>query len=78
MAAMNPIPTPIDLRSRLAALTHAQVQELARKTAVPFTTLWKVRGGETANPRLETVRAIWPELIGQPGAPAIPEPAKAA
>lgn len=69
---MNSIPTPAELRSRLAALTHAQVQALAEKTSVPFTTLWKVRGGETSNPRLETVRAVWPELVRLECAPAKP------
>ncbi len=60
---MNPIPTPQDVRDKLSALSHAQVLALAERTAVPFTTLWKVRTGETKNPRLETVFAIWPELM---------------
>lgn len=66
----------------LLNLGHAQVQELSAKTRTPFTTLWKIRSGETDNPRLETVRAIWPELSGasdgrtqQHGSP--PRPAQA-
>lgn len=65
------IPSAAELRARLAELGHAQVQALAARASVPFTTLWKIRTGETADPRLETVRAIWPELIGTEGAPAV-------
>ena len=68
------IPSPEQVRTRLEALGHAGIKALADKTGVPFTTLWKVRAGETSNPRLETVRAIWPELIGTSGAPAVLEP----
>ena len=57
------IPSTHDVRERLHELGHAQVQELSAKTGTPFTTIWKIRTGETDNPRLETVRAIWPELI---------------
>ena len=56
------IPSPAQVRERLAKLGHAQVQALAAKTGTPFTTLWKIRSGETLDPRLETVRAIWAEL----------------
>jgi predicted transcriptional regulator len=70
------IPSAAELRERLALMGHAQVQALAARAHVPFTTLWKIRTGETADPRLETVRAIWPELIETEGAPAVPEPAK--
>lgn len=69
---MNTIPAPSDVRAKLAALTHAQVLALAERAGVPFTTLWKVRSGETMNPRLETVCAIWPELIEAAGAPEVP------
>ena len=60
------IPSSDELRAKLSALGHAELMGLAERTATPFTTLWKIRSGETANPRLETVRAIWPELIGTP------------
>ena len=66
------IPTSSQLRAKLNALSWAQVQELCRKTGAPFTTVWKIRSGETADPRLETVRLIWPELIGAEGAPPVP------
>jgi hypothetical protein len=66
---ISDIPTPQQIRDQLASLNHAAVQALSASSGVPFTTLWKIRSGETDNPRLETVRAIWPELIGtQPAA----------
>ena len=66
------IPTSSELRSKLTALSWAQVQELCRKTGAPFTTVWKIRSGETADPRLETVRLLWPELVSADGAPEVP------
>ena len=62
----NIIPTAEHIRAALLVLTHAQVQEVARKADVPFTTLWKLRTGETENPRIETVRRVWPELSAAP------------
>jgi predicted transcriptional regulator len=50
------IPSQAEVQSDLLTLGHAQMQELARVSGVPFTTLWKVRSGETTNPGLETVR----------------------
>lgn len=49
------IPTADEVRSALAGLGHAQMQELSRLSGVPFTTLWKVRDGTTANPGIKTV-----------------------
>ena len=59
----NIIPSAQHVRAALLALSHAQVLEIARASSVPFTTLWKLRTGETENPRIETVRRIWPELV---------------
>lgn len=75
---MTTVPTPEQVRLLLSAMSHAQVLALSDKAGVPFTTLWKVRTGETKNPRLETVCAIWPELIGQPSAPTAPTQQEAA
>ena len=69
---MNSIPSPAQVRALLEPMNQAAIQSLAVRSGVPFTTLLKVRTGETANPRLETVRAIWPELIGAAGAPEVP------
>ena len=66
------IPSATELRERLLALTYAQLQALCNKTGAPFTTVWKIRAGETENPRLETVRAIWPELPALALCPGFP------
>lgn len=50
------VPSASDVRALLARLSHAQLQRLASDSAVPFTTLWKIRDGTTTNPGLETVR----------------------
>ena len=52
---LNQIPRAADIRAQLEKLGHAQTQELARLSNVPFTTLWKIRSGETTNPRIDTV-----------------------
>ena len=59
------IPTAAEIRRRLLSLSWAEVQELCKKTGAPFTTVWKIRAGDTTDPRLETVRAIWPDLPAQ-------------
>lgn len=66
------IPSAGEVRSRLQALEPGQLEALAQRSGVPVTTLIKVRNGQTANPRLETVRVIWPELISAEDAPAVP------
>ncbi|MFY7867186.1 hypothetical protein [Roseateles sp.] len=58
----NEIPSTDQLRQRLLKLSWAQVREICKRTGVPVTTVWKVRSGETVNPGIETVRAIWPDL----------------
>lgn len=56
------IPSASDVRQALEVLGHAQMKALAELSGVPFTTLWKVRSGETPNPRLETVRQFMPHI----------------
>lgn len=58
----TPFPSVPEVRARLRALTHSQMQELAQASEVPFTTLWKVRSGETANPGIETVRKFFAHI----------------
>lgn len=58
------IPSAAEVRARLESLSAADLEALAGRVSVPVTTLIKVRNGQTANPRLETVRAIWSELLG--------------
>lgn len=50
------VPSAGDVKVLLGRLSHAQLQRLAAESEVPFTTLWKIRDGTTANPGLETVR----------------------
>lgn len=55
-------PSPEEVRKHLESLSHAEVTALAAESGVPFTTLWKIRQGDTPNPRLKTVHDLWPEL----------------
>ena len=50
------IPSASEIRVRLKVLSHADLRVLSATSGVPFTTLWKVRSGETPNPGIETVR----------------------
>lgn len=52
------IPSAATVRALLEPLTNSQLQTLAKRSGVPFGTLWKVRSGETSDPRLETVRKV--------------------
>lgn len=56
------IPSAEEVRGALLGLTYAQMHELSRLAGVPFTTLWKVRCGDTPNPRLDTVRKFAPHI----------------
>jgi transcriptional regulator with XRE-family HTH domain len=56
------IPSAQEVRQRLLALSWSQLRDICERTGAPFTTVWKVRSGETSNPGLETVRLIWPDL----------------
>ncbi len=62
------LPSTADVRDRLRTMTRVQLQALADKTGIPFHTILKIQLGTTDNPRLETVRAIWPELVSMEGA----------
>jgi len=56
------IPSAEEVKTALQDLTYAQMRQLSRLSGVAFTTLWKVRAGETLNPGLETVRALLPHI----------------
>ena len=58
----NMIPTSLQVRERLATLTYGQVTALARLSGVPLTTLWKVRNGDTQDPRIDTVAQFLPHI----------------
>lgn len=58
------IPTAAYVSKQLQALGHAQIQDLAKRSGVPFTTLWNIRAGLTENPGLMTVKKFFPFLCG--------------
>lgn len=57
------IPSASHLRERMEHLDKGEMESLAKRSGVPFHTLRKLATGETGNPRLETVRQLWPELV---------------
>jgi predicted transcriptional regulator len=57
------IPSATHLRERMEHMNWSDLEALAKRSGVPFHTLRKLASGETVNPRLETVRQLWPELL---------------
>ena len=53
------IPPISAIKSKLGAMSHADIQALADASKVPFTTLLKIRSGITVNPGIETVRKFY-------------------
>lgn len=68
------IPSAQDVRDKLAPLNMRELELLAERSGVPFTTIYKIQRGETKNPGIETLRKF---LLHIP-IPAEAEPAKAA
>jgi predicted transcriptional regulator len=58
----TPIPTGDTVRARLAPFSIKQLESIAEASGVPFTTLYKIQRGETANPGIETVGRFWMHL----------------
>lgn len=56
----NSIPSAEEIRAALSPLSLKQLARLAQLSGVPFTTIYKVKRGETSNPGLETVRQFMP------------------
>lgn len=56
------IPTPDQVREALMALKHSQMQDLAQRSGVPFTTLWNIRSAATKNPGIKAVHAFYPHI----------------
>ncbi len=56
------IPSVDLVRTQLQNLPDNGLKTIASQSGVPFTTLWKIRAGETANPGIETVRKFYPFL----------------
>lgn len=66
----TPFPSADQIKARLNGLSAAKLQQLSTDSKVPYTTLNKMRRGETHNPRIETVRAFWPHLPAEDKATA--------
>lgn len=66
----TPIPSALQVRAWLLPLDSKQLQRLAELSKVPFGTLWKIRAGDTKDPRIETVRQIGMSLSEAIKAPA--------
>ena len=56
------IPSSDAVREALQPLSRQQLIRLASLSGVPFTTLQKIARGETADPRLDTVRCFMPHI----------------
>ena len=52
--------TPEEVRAALAPLSYAQIGDLSDASGVPLTTLWKIKIGETTDPRIGTVGQFMP------------------
>lgn len=64
------IPSAAEVRAALQRLPFRELKALSAKSGVPFTTLYKVFNGKTADPQIETVRKIWPHLQADAAEPA--------
>jgi predicted transcriptional regulator len=56
------VPSAEQVRALLAPLTLKQLDRLAELSAVPATTIYKIKRGETKNPGVETLRAFMPHI----------------
>lgn len=55
-------PTSAQVRELLADFTLKQLEVLAALSGVPFTTLYKIKRGETKNPGIDTVHSLLPHV----------------
>lgn len=73
-------PSIDDVRLSLSTLNLKQLEALAIASGVPFTTIYKIKRGETENPGLETLRKFMPHVAAIvaaiPSAPPTPDPAR--
>lgn len=51
--------TLYELKQHLVLLTPDEVHGMAKKTGVPASTIFKVRGGFTKNPRIQTLEPLF-------------------
>jgi predicted transcriptional regulator len=62
-------PSIEEVRAVLEPLTLKQMEALAERSGVPFTTIYKIKRGETKNPGIETLRQFV-KHIEQPRKPS--------
>ena len=51
-----------EVREALSPLSLSQREALAKLSGVPFTTIYKIKRGETRNPGIETVGQFMPHV----------------
>lgn len=56
------VPSIEDVRKALGPLNLKQLEALAVLSGVPFTTIYKIKRAETANPGIETIRQFMPHI----------------
>lgn len=66
------IPSAETVRAELAPLSLKQLEKLAELSGVPFTTIYKIKRGETQNPGIETLRQFLPHVAVAAGDRVIP------
>ena len=71
------VPSAFEVRTKLGSLRPGELEALAASSRVPITTLIKLRNGQTGNPRIETVRQIWPGLVAATASPTDSTPQSA-
>lgn len=59
------IPSPARFRQQMLKLSIPEMRSLCERTGVPYQTAYKLRTGETTDPRLSTVHALWPHVAGR-------------
>lgn len=57
------IPSAETVREKLSGLGHGQMQQLARESGVPLSTLSNIRNSSKQGPTVDTLRKFWPYLI---------------
>lgn len=62
MGVTTQVPSAVEVREVLAAMSRQQLLRVAQRSRVPLPTLVKIRCGQTTDPRIDTVHAIWPHL----------------
>ena len=56
------IPSAAQVADSLKPMRMAELQELSKRSGVPFRTLLNIRRGVTTNPGIETIRQFFPFL----------------